>query len=197
MARNDEGDGPWSNTGSGITTPEVYFYPTSGDLVSGSVGRSCSEGLADLAENDTWIWECLDEAVPDGDESMITLANEGVIWLGFTVDSGDVPGTVTTVWFEVSMATNKINEATIEAGAYGFTVFEETEDETGTVRTEVDTVSGPQDVDEEYVDVKVESEDITSGLSDSLNQAQIQIEAPASPYMQVTRVRMVVQYEID
>lgn len=61
----------------------------------------------------------------------------------------------------------------------------------------MDTVSGPEPVGEDYVDVVVESADVTAELSDSLDQAKIQIEAPAKPYVKLTRVRMVVQYKLE
>ena len=179
-ATNAEGDGAWSDSGTGSTALAVYFYPTSGDLVSGGVVRSRAEGC----RNDDWIWDCLDDAIPDGDGSMLTLVEEGVITLGFTVASGDVPGTVTAVWFEASMAANT---KTMAAGAYGFTVFAGSD--------QVAAVSGPQTVGENYATVMVEGANITSGLSGKLDEAEIHVEAPASPYMRLTRVRMVVEYE--
>ena len=181
-ASNAEGTGDWSNSGTGSTTPEVYFYPTSGDLVSGGVVRSSAEGC----RNEDWIWSCLAEEEPDGDASMITLIREGVIELGFTVASGDVPGTVAAVWFEVIMAASK---DAMEIDTYGFTVFAGDD--------VVATVNGSQAVGEDYVDVTVGSADITDRLWGKLDQAKINIEAPAKPHMQLTRVRMVVQYDLD
>ena len=75
----------------------------------------------------------------------------------------------------------------MEPGDYGFTVYAGDD--------EVASVSGPKTVTTDYTDVKIESSDITDGLSGKLNEASIQIRAAASPYMKLTRVRMVVEYE--
>ena len=181
-ASSAEGSGDWSASGTGRTNPAAYFYPTSGDRVAGVVARSGSEGCAD----DDWIWSCLGEAEPDGDASMITLALAGAVRLGFTVDSDDVPGAVTDVRFEVSMAASS---RTMEPGDYGFTVYAGDD--------EVATVDGPDTVGTDYADVAVSGATITDELKENLGEAELEIQAPSRPYLQLTRVRMVVEYQPD
>ena len=191
-ARNAEGTGAWSNGGTESTNAIAYFYPTSGDRVSGGVVRSGSEGCDD----DDWIWSCLGEAEPDGDASMITLALAGAVRLGFTVESGDVTGTVIDVRFEVNMAASS---GTMEPDTYSFKAYADDS------ATPVATMDGPATVGTDYMDVTVYDRvfgtaadtTITDGLSGNLDDAELEIQAPAKPYLQLTRVRMVVEYQPD
>lgn len=179
QATNNEGDGPWSDSGTSSTTGP-YFYPISEERVSGVVARSGSEGC----KGDDWIWSCLTEPESDGRAAMITLALGAAVRLGFSVESGAVPGTVTGVQFEVTMVASK---GTMEPGDYSFTVYAGEE--------EVANVSGPVAVGTDYTTVSVSSAAITDGLSGNLEDVSIVIQAPSKPHLKLTRVRMVVEYE--
>ncbi len=171
-AVNDEGTGQWSESGTGSTAALAYFYPTSAAHAGGSVFLS---GCSDL-------WECLDETEPDGDSSRLLLFNEGAVRLGFSVGSDAIVGTVTSVHFEATMAAAT---GTLEPGQYGYVVYSGSDT--------IADLSGQDVLGADYTEVIVSGTAITSGLSEGLDDAEIQISGPSSgPKLKITRVRMVV-----
>ena len=159
-------------------TETAYFYPTSDTHTGGLIiGSGCSGGT---------FWGCLGETQSGDDKSIVHLANGGVLRLGFTVGSGDVPGTVTDVRFEVRASTQS---GTLEPGEYGYAVYSGGD--------AVAEASGQLALSTDWADETVSGAKITSGLSGSLSGAEFQIDGPAgSTMMRVTRLRMVVEYAV-
>ena len=159
--------------------PTAYFYPTSDAYIQPTLA---SLGGASGCGTDG-LWACLDEAESDGDGSMVLLFRNSALRVGFTVGSDDVPGTVVDVRFEASV---KPQSGTLDAGAYGFTVYSGSE--------ELATASG-EALGAEWTDIVVADPSITSGLSSGLSNVGFQVNGPSSgPRLQVSWVRMVVSY---
>lgn len=162
----------------------AYFYPTSDTLSTGFVIRSGPCGLT--------FWGCLGETEPSIQRTNVFLANGGSLRLGFTVGSGDIPGTVTGVRFEVRIAAHSKNLETVtfQPGEYGYTFYSGSD-----VVAEIDGQYQLNSYDG-WTDQTISGDAITAGLSDSLNDAKIQINGPASTDMlKITRLRMVVEYD--
>ncbi len=155
----------------------AYFYPTSAAHAGGfMVPTGCTE-----------LWECLDEPYHDGDSSKLLLFNGGAVRLGFTVGADAVPGTVTDVRFEVTVAAAI---GTLQPEQYSFVVYSGSD--------ELATMSGNQIVGTDYPYVRISGTAITDGLSGSLNDAEIRVNGPTSGgRMNLTKVVMVVEYNAD
>ena len=132
------------------------------------------------------LWACLDEAVPDEDGSLVYLFTNSALRVGFTVGSGDVSGTLVDVRFEVAL---KAQSGTVDAGAYGFTVYSGSD--------AIATLSGPQALgSEEWTTLAVSDASILSGLSSGLTSVAFQVNALTSgPRLEWTWVKMVVDYK--
>ena len=131
------------------------------------------------------LYACLDEAAPDGESSMINLFSNSALRVGFSVGSGDVSGTLADVRFEVSV---KAQSGTLDAGAYGFTVYKGS--------NAVATVSGQEAVGTEWTTLTVSDPSIPGGFSGGLSNVALQLNGPTSgPRLQVTWVRMAMDYK--
>ena len=131
------------------------------------------------------LYACLDEAAPDGDASMVNLFNNSALRVGFSVGSGDASGTLADMRFEVSL---RAQSGTVDAGAYGFTVYNGS--------NAVATVSGQESLGTEWTTLTVSDPSLTSGLSSGLSGVALQVNGPTSgSRLLVTWVRMVVDYK--
>ena len=129
------------------------------------------------------LWDCLDEAEPDGAGSIIYLFTNSALRVGFPAAS--VSGTPMDVRFEVAL---KAQSGTVDAGAYDFTVYSD--------KTAVATLSGDEELGSEaWTELVVSDQAITSGLSSGLSGVAFQVDAPSSgPRLEWSWVRMVVDY---
>ena len=161
-----------------LTVPlqTASFSPTSDASIKPPLAPAGNCGTAGL-------WDCLDEAGPDGDGSRIYLFANSALRVGFT--AGSVTGTIADVRFEVVL---KGQTGTVAADQYSFEVYSGT--------TAVATVNGPEDVGTEWTELVVSDPAITGGLSAGLSGVAFQVNGPSSgPRLEWSWVRMVVEYK--
>ena len=161
-----------------LTVPlqTASFSPTSDASIKPPLAPAGNCGTAGL-------WDCLDEAGPDGDGSRIYLFTNSALRVGFT--AGSVTGTIADVRFEVAL---KGQTGTVTADQYSFEVYSGT--------TAVATVNGPEGVGTEWTELVVSDPAITTGLSSGLSGVAFQVNGPPSgPRLEWSWVRMVVEYK--
>ena len=163
-----------------LTVPlqTASFAPTSDAHIKPILSPTGACGTAGL-------WDCLDEAEPDGDGSVVYLFTNSALRVGFSVGSADVSGTVADVRFEAAL---RAQSGTVDARAYGFTVYSGSD--------AVATVSGAEELgSEEWTTLAVSDASIVSGLSSGLSGVAFQVDAPSSgSRLEWSWVRMVVDY---
>ena len=173
-------------TYSGFGEPNVIVAPPQTAVFSPTSDAHIRPVLAPTGACGTaGLWDCLDEAEPDWDGSLVYLFANSALRVGFTVGSGDVSGSPVEVRFEIAL---KAQSGTVDAGAYGFTVYSGSD--------AVATVSGAQELgSEEWTTLTVSDASILSGLSSGLSGVAFQVNAPTSgPRLEWSWVRMVVDY---